>query len=197
MFEELSLKGIPNRKVNQFEKFILASEQEHFVVKALNDTYGAKFPNYVFMTSGEWNGQTKEDLELNRIIGDIICIDKSTGKCVCSIDLKVAEYGVSPNLVGTITLNSYFGFGNKTYSKNRYYMMCNAYGENLTIVDAADIRRLFDSNLKFLRKSQYNRQSFGTDHYDWTKKFYDENIDYVAKEDFILSVYAKKLNIRK
>lgn len=127
IFKKLSFKGIPNRIIyTAYQRYELAHEQETFVLNILKKEY----PEYILMLTSEW--AESDNNEANRIFGDIVMIDPKTYKCIACFDLKVQQYGnKNPQYVGTIMMNSYFGFGYNF--NNHYYLMCNEFGEMLLL----------------------------------------------------------------
>lgn len=190
MINDLNLMGIPNRPVKNEEKFALAYEQEKFTSEKLNICS----PKYIWMPISEW--ASSNNTEYNRCLGDIVGIDKYTYKLGAAIDLKVQQYGkYQPNWCGTITLNSYFGFG---YGfDNHYYLCCNEYGQNITLVKSNFIEELIKSKIKFIYTTKFNRNKYDVNIYDWIIKYYVESVDFVAKEDFIPSKFIMPFNLIK
>ena len=193
MINELNLTGIPNRKVFGKDKYTLAYEQETFASKQLNICSNI----YKWMPTSVW--AKSDNTELNRCLGDIVGIDKD-GKLGAAIDLKVQQFNSNqPDFMGTITLNSYFGFGYN--STNHYYLCCNEFGKNIVLVNANFVQDLIKSNVKFIYKSSFNRTKYDHDYYSWISKYYVNNSDFttnfVAKEDFIPSRFIEPYNMIK
>ena len=193
MIDKLDLTGIPNREVFGKDKYILASEQEKFTAYKLNICS----PQYEWMPTSEWAGSN--NTELNRCLGDIVGLTKDK-KLGAAIDLKVQSFNSNKlDLFGSVTLNSYFGFG-YNYT-NHYYLCCNEYGKNIVLINANFVQDLIKKNIKFIYKSKFNRTKYDVNIYDWISKYYVNNpdftTDFVAKEDFIPSRFIESYNMIK
>lgn len=193
MINDLNLIGIPNRQIynnDKIAKYKLANEQEKFVSDKLNICS----QKYIWMPTAEW--ASTNNSEYNRCLGDIVGIDKTTYKLSACIDLKVQEFGKNePNFVGTITLNSYFGFGYNF--SNHYYLCCNEFGKNIILVNSNFIDNLIKRRIQFIYQSKFDRTKYEVNIYDWIKKYYYINTEFVAKEDYIPSKFIIPYNILK
>lgn len=192
LFVKLDLTGIPNRKVAKNEKYLLANEQEQFVVDKLRIIY----PHVEWYTTTEFMGVMNP--EQNRILGDIIGIKKNKGnmKPDIFIDLKVCEYGTKSYFVGSITIDSIAGF---CYKQNGHYYICsNADGSDFIVVDCKDIHNLlYNKTTKCLRES-----FFHTYHDSKYNKFIDrfihqKKLEGVSGKDYIPGHILRRYDKRK
>lgn len=143
-FNKLDLSGMPNRVVSyeQNDSFLLANEQEDFVVSRLRQYYG---DIAYWFTTREFFKSMKNDE--NRIKGDIVGIKYGEVIPFCWIDLKVSKYDPKyvkengelkfPYRVGTITLGSILWFGQD--SVNNWYLCTNPFGTKFCCVKGIDI----------------------------------------------------------
>ena len=192
MFDELILNDIPNRITNcSNDRFALAHEQEVFLRNKFIETYKTR-PELKWMLTEELFDNINN--ELNRVIGDIICLDTNKHKIVGCFDLKVqAKNSNKEELNGTIMINSFVGFGYNC--NNHYYIMTNEDGTNIQIIPTNSIQELIKRGDKFINKTKFKRNIYTNNCYNWLTKFYTEQTNDVAENDYIPSFYVKEFNI--
>lgn len=192
LFVKLDLNGIPNRKVIGNDKFILANEQEEFVVNKLRNIYS----HVEWYTTTEYMGVMNP--EQNRILGDIIGIKKNKGnmKPDIFIDLKVCEYGSESYFIGSITIDSISGFCYK--QSGHYYICSNSDGSDFIVLDCKDIYNLlYNKTSKCLRESKWHK--YPKPEYE---KFINRYLHYkkfegVSGRDYIPGNILRKYDKRK
>lgn len=198
MFEKLDLTGLPNRYVDDSHKnkdsYILANEQEQFVVDRLRQTY----PEIAWYTTTEFMGGM--DPEQNRILGDIVGVrieksDPRDRKPSCFIDLKCTRSGVAKTMYGSPMLSSIVGFA--TNQTPRHYFLCtNVDGSDFIIVDAWHVLNMVKTE-KCLYATKYTR--IPDKRYDFCVlnfAYKPKSAIGVAGNDFVRGADLKKLNLR-
>lgn len=205
MFENLDLSKMPNRQANyNRDKYNIALPQEKYVRDQLNNIEVNS--NHIWMLTEEFTGDI--DKKHNLILGDIICIDKYTGKAIMFIDLKVQEYNSKyPNLVGTITVNSLLQFASIT-ANNKFYICTNYNGTNIIVIDAKQFKEAVLSGKYNYLTNSYSRKHFYNQCYyqlwnDINKLsycYYNEkyrNPEQISQEDYFKSFGYNKFNLKK